>query len=126
LLVGLRSTWRYYLGPAFSAIVIVYLAVTVGYRFIFTAVDEAGLVCQPTETLNYIPDAGALVAFEPSDMCFATGYKVGRLERYLVWTNPDPIALAKLHQGFSTTRATCKVDPSLALNNGSVVTDARG
>jgi uncharacterized protein (DUF2235 family) len=48
LLVGLRSTWRYYLGPAISAILIVYLVVTVGYRFIFTAVDEAGLVCQPT------------------------------------------------------------------------------
>jgi hypothetical protein len=122
----LRTAWRYYCGPALSAIVMVYLAFTVGNKLLFTAADQAGLVCKPTEKLDYIPDAGALVSFEASNLCFATGYKVGRLDRYLVWTNPDPAALARQYQGFSTARVTCQVDPESTLKNGSVATDARG
>ncbi|MGY3610047.1 MULTISPECIES: DUF2235 domain-containing protein [unclassified Bradyrhizobium] len=126
VLMVLRSGWRYYVGPALSAVVISYLAITVGNRLLFTAVDQAGMVCKPTQKLDYVPDAGALISFEPSNLCFATGYKVGRLERYYVWTNPDPAALARQYQGYSTTRAACQPDPSSALRNGSVTTDPRG
>jgi uncharacterized protein (DUF2235 family) len=124
-LVGVRTAWRYYLAPALSAIVIVYLVVTVGNRLAFTAVDQAGLVCKSSDKLDFIPDAGALVSFDASDLCFATGYKVGRLERYLVWTNPDLVALAKQHKDYATNRTTCQAGAG-DLRNGSVVTDARG
>ncbi|MET4279334.1 MULTISPECIES: DUF2235 domain-containing protein [unclassified Bradyrhizobium] len=124
-LVGVRTAWRYYLAPVLSAVVIVYLVVTVGNRLAFTAVDQAGLVCKPTDRLEFVPDAGALVSFDASDLCFSTGYKVGRLERYLVWTNPDPIALARQYKDYTTSRATCQVGAG-DLHNGSVVTDARG
>jgi len=124
--LGLRSGWRYYFAPALSAVLIAYLAITVGSRLLFTAADQAGLVCKPTEPLKFIPDAGALISFDPSNLCFATGYKIGRLERYLVWTNPDPAALAQQYHGYATSRATCQVDPAQPLKNGSVVTDARG
>lgn len=49
VLVAVRSGWRYYLGPAVSAIVIAYLGLTVGNRFLFTALDQVGLVCRPTD-----------------------------------------------------------------------------
>ncbi|SNT53087.1 Uncharacterized protein, PA2063/DUF2235 family [Tardiphaga sp. OK246] len=126
VLVGLRTAWRYYMGPALSAILIIYLAFTVGNRFAFTALDQAGLVCKPTEKLNLVPEAGALISFEPSDLCFASGYKIGRLERYLVWTNPDPVVLAKEHKDFSTSRLTCPIPTVEPLRNGDVTTDARG
>ncbi|MBH5396353.1 DUF2235 domain-containing protein [Bradyrhizobium sp. CNPSo 4010] len=125
VLAGARAAWRYYLGPALSAVAIVYLAVTIGNRLAFTAVDQAGLVCKPTKTLDYIPDAGALVSFDASDLCFATGYRVGRLERYFVWTNPDPAALARQYRDYSTSRATCQASTG-ELRNGGVPTDARG
>ncbi|WP_051311037.1 DUF2235 domain-containing protein [Bradyrhizobium sp. Cp5.3] len=129
ILMGLRSAWRYYLGPALSAIVIAYLGITVGNRLLFTAVDQAGVFCKPTKDLDYIPDTGALVSFETSNLCFATGYKVGRLERYFVWTNPAPAALARQYSNYSTSKDTCKLATASApsiLANGGVETDARG
>lgn len=75
--------------PALPVVAIAYLGITVGNRRVFTAVDQAGLFCKPTKNLESVPDAGALVSFETSNICCATGYKVARLERYYVWTNPD-------------------------------------
>jgi len=129
LFAVVRSGWRYYLGPLLSAVVIVYLVFTLGNRMLFTAVDQAGLVCTPTPTeqLNYVPDAGTLVSFDASNLCFATGYKVGRLERFYVWTNPNPAELARRYSGYATTKATCQVDAAAPqLVNGDVTTDARG
>lgn len=76
-----------------------------------------------------IPDAGALVPFETSNICFATGYKVARLERYYVWTNPDPAALARRYKDYAISKDTCKVTaattPSIVANGG-VETDQEG
>jgi hypothetical protein len=93
--IAVRSSWRDYLGPALSAIAILYVALALGNRWIFTAIDDAGLVCTPSESLAFIPDAGALISFNASEPCFSTGYKIGRLSRYYVWTNPDLTELAK-------------------------------
>lgn len=64
-----------------------------------------------------------------SNICFAKGYKVTRLERYYVWTNPDPAALARLYKDYATSKDTCKVTavtaPSI-LANAALETDARG
>lgn len=117
------------MGPALPVVAIAYLGITVGNRLVFTAVDQAGLFCKPTKNLESIPDAGALVSFETSNICFATGYKVVRLERYYVWTNPDPAALAREYKDYATSKDTCKVTgattPSI-LASGGVETDARG
>jgi uncharacterized protein (DUF2235 family) len=126
VLMGLRSSWKDYLGPALSAIAIVYLGLTVGSRLLFTALDDAGLVCNSTEKLSFLPEDGVLVSMNASDLCLATGYKVGRLERYLIWTNPDPAELKKAYPKYSTDSNTCTSVPADPLVNGSVVTDARG
>ncbi|MVT54747.1 hypothetical protein GPL17_30300 [Bradyrhizobium yuanmingense] len=84
---------------------------------------------QADEEPESIPDAGALVSFETNKICFATGYKVARLERYYVWTNPDPAALARQYKDYATSKDTCKVIAATApsiLANGGVKTDARG
>ncbi|MDF0498412.1 hypothetical protein [Bradyrhizobium yuanmingense] len=105
ILMGLRSGGRHYISPALPVVAIAYLGTTVGNRLVFTVVDQAGLFCEPTKNLESIPDAGALVSFETSNICFATGYKVARLERYYVWTNPDPAALARQYEDYATRTA---------------------
>ncbi|MGY3146390.1 hypothetical protein ACVWYQ_003389 [Bradyrhizobium sp. USDA 3397] len=70
-----------------------------------------------------IPDAGALVSFETSNICFATGYKVARLERYYVWTNPRSGSLARQYKDYATSKDTCKVTAATAtsiLANGAL------
>ncbi|WP_247333234.1 hypothetical protein [Bradyrhizobium sp. 147] len=83
ILRGLRSGWPHYMCPALPVVAIAYLGITVGNRLVFTAVDQAGFFASRRRTAC-IPDAGALVSFETSNICFATGYKVARLERYYV------------------------------------------
>ena len=124
--LALRSSWKDYVGPALSAIAIVYVVLALGNHWAFTAIDDAGLVCEQSEHLAFLPDAGALVSFDASEPCFSTGYKVGRLGRYYVWTNPDLAQLAKEYPGFAKGRNTCTADSSEPLSNASVVTDARG
>ena len=126
VLFALRTGWKDYLGPALSAVAIAYIVLTVAHRALFTAADDAGYVCKPTKELVYVPDAGALVAFPPSDLCFATGYRIGRLNRYLIWTNPDVASLNREYPGYATDRAKCTANGSAPLVNGDVVTDARG
>jgi uncharacterized protein (DUF2235 family) len=123
--LALRSGWRDYVGPALSAVAIVYVVLALGNRWAFTAIDDAGLVCERTDHPAFLPDAGVLVSFNASEPCFPTGYKVGRLGRYYVWTNPDLAELAKAYPGFAKGPNTC-TDPSQPLGNGNVVTDARG
>ena len=127
-LLALRTTWKDYVGPALSAIAIAFVVLTVSDRLLFTAIDEAGLVCEatPNADLKYIPDKGVLLSLNTSDICFASGYKLGRLERYLVWTNPNLAALTNEYPGYVVGRSTCTAVPPAPLMNGSVVTDARG
>uniref|UniRef100_Q07NP8 T6SS Phospholipase effector Tle1-like catalytic domain-containing protein n=1 Tax=Rhodopseudomonas palustris (strain BisA53) TaxID=316055 RepID=Q07NP8_RHOP5 len=121
------SAWKDYVAPALSAVVIVWLLVTVAWRSAFVAFDQAGYVCQKSDHLRYIPDAGALISFKTSDACFATGYRVGRLDRYLVWTNPTQAELAaSSYKDFATDRATCSLDPAQEMANGSTTATARG
>jgi uncharacterized protein (DUF2235 family) len=126
VLFALRSGWKDYLGPALSALAIAYLAVTVSSRALFTVADDAGYVCKATESLTYVPDEGALVSFPPSNLCFATGYRIGRLNRYLVWTNPDIAELNRQHPGYKSDRVKCTVDASARLVNGDVDATAQG
>jgi uncharacterized protein (DUF2235 family) len=126
ILFVLRSGWKDYVGPALSALVIAYLGLAVANRALFTVADDAGYVCKPTKDLVYVPDAGALIAFPPSDLCFSTGYRIGRLNRYLIWTNPDVASLNRDYPGHTTDRTKCDANASAPLVNGDVVADARG
>ncbi|MGO3928372.1 DUF2235 domain-containing protein [Rhodopseudomonas pseudopalustris] len=118
--------WKDYLAPALSAIVIVWLVSTVVFRALYVAKDQAGYVCQNSERVQYIPDAGALVSFEASEPCFATGYRVGRLDRYLIWTNPTQAELLKSsYKDYATDKAVCPAN-SEGLANGGVPATARG
>ena len=65
VLFGIRSAWKDYFAPALFAIVIVYVGFSFVNRGLFTALDQAGLVCMPTDpapnkVLPDIPDKGAL------------------------------------------------------------------
>jgi hypothetical protein len=129
IFLGVRSSWRDYIGPALSAIAIVYIGVTLTNHWLFTAIDEAGLVCTSTPTKELkdeIPADGILFAFDISNPCFATGYKVGRLDRYLVWTTPIETRLKKYFKNYTVAPAACSPSPDGRLFNGSVKADARG
>jgi uncharacterized protein (DUF2235 family) len=134
VLLGLRSAWRDYVGPALSALAIVYLVVTVGSHWAFTAIDDAGFVCAGTSTekMPEIPPEGMLFAFNIKEPCFATGYKVGRLDRHLIWTMPDLNELnnTKAYKGYQTAQisesAKCTTSYDGKLQNGSVTADGRG
>jgi hypothetical protein len=123
---GIRSAWRDYLGPALSAIAIVYVVLTVPSHWLFTAVDDAGFVCKATDTAKEFPAQGVLFSFNANEPCFATGYRVGRLDRYYIWTTPDKAEL----DSQKSTAGYVHVDNCTAgsepLANGSVVTDAKG
>jgi hypothetical protein len=57
--------------------------------------------------------------------CFSTGHRVGRLDRYLVWTSPD---LSELNADYSDHKSALQfpLPTDKALVNGSVKTNARG
>jgi hypothetical protein len=125
ILSGVRSGWRDYLGPALSALAILYVAVTIPSRWVFTALDDAGFVCRNSESLKDIPANGILFSFDVSDPCFATGYRLGRLQRYLVWTTPNRTDLDKEYKNYMVA-GTCTASPDEKLVNGSVAADGRG
>jgi uncharacterized protein (DUF2235 family) len=125
ILSGIRSSWRDYLGPALSALAILYVVITLPSHWVFTAVDDAGFVCQRSQNLKDIPGNGILFSFEVSDPCFATGYRLGRLQRYLVWTTPNKTDIDKEYKNY-VVAGTCTPSPDEKLANGSVATDGRG
>jgi hypothetical protein len=128
LFLGLRSGWRDYLGPALSAIVIVYVGLALINRVTFTFFDETGLglVCtksekpKDAEDIPNIPDEGVLFSFDVANPCFASGYKVERLKKYLAWTMPNEAEL----DSDVVKRKSCTATPSF--EDGGVNTDARG
>jgi uncharacterized protein (DUF2235 family) len=128
LLRNLRSMWRDYLGPALSAVVIVYFVLSIANKWAFTALDEAGLVCArtPGTEIKNIPENGVFLSFNISSPCFATGYKLDRLGRYLIWTSPTEEEVTRRYGEPKKARSACSVAPGKALYNGSVKTDARG
>jgi uncharacterized protein (DUF2235 family) len=122
---ALRSGWRDYLGPALSAIAIFYAVLTIPSHWLFTAFDDAGFVCKATEaTLKDFPQAGVLFSFDANDPCFATGYGVGRLDRYFIWTTPSKAELDKSNAGYLPVDKCTGISEPLA--NGSVLTDGKG
>ena len=132
VLFGIRSAWKDYFAPALFAIVIVYVGFSFVNRGLFTALDQAGLVCMPTDpapnkVLPDIPDKGALFSFDVRSPCFSTGYRVGRLDRYLVWTTPDinELNTDPKYKGYKLeTKCTLLTDNTLL--NRTVRTNARG
>jgi hypothetical protein len=117
------------MGPALSAIVIAYVGLALANRLTFTVLDEAGFVCTASGNLDQlkdIPAEGVLFSFDVSNPCFATGYQVGRLERYHLWTTPKPAELNDQFQNYRVERGTCTAAPDEKLFNGSVAADARG
>jgi hypothetical protein len=138
VLLALRSGWKDYLGPALSAIAIVYLGITLLNRSTFTALDEAGFVCtQSAESKNLkdIPLEGVLFSFDISNPCFATGYKVGRLDRYLVWTMPERAELDEENKTYKAAHkltndrrevGTCSTPANGTLVSAGVTADGRG
>lgn len=124
VLTFLTMGWKTYLGPALSALLIVYVGVTVTSRLLFTAVDQAGLVCKNSKEPKLLPQEGMLFSFDPSNLCFTTGYKVGRLNSYYVWTSPDLIKLKEKFPNYRTDRMTC--EPKHNITSGDVESDARG
>jgi uncharacterized protein (DUF2235 family) len=129
VLRGLRSSWKDYLGPALSAIVIAYVGLALANRLTFAVLDEAGFVCKSSgdlDQLKDIPDEGVLFSADVRNPCFATGYKVYRLARYLLWTTPDKAVLDDRHQNYRVEPGTCTAARGERLFNGSVATDARG
>jgi uncharacterized protein (DUF2235 family) len=127
ILIGLRSSWKDYLGPALSAVAIVYFGLTLADRWAFTAVDQAGFVCNEAadDDLKPVPFEGVLFSFYVSNPCFATGYMVRRLDRYLLWTTPDKSKLDRNYRGYKD-ETTCSPASDGLLFNGSVATDGRG
>ena len=125
ILSGVRSSWRDYLGPALSALAILYVAVTIPSHWLFTALDDAGFVCKAKGKPADFPPEGVLFSFDVSDPCFATGYRVGRLNRYFIWTTPDKVELDKAYKGYSEVNK-CTTAADGELFNGSVATDGRG
>jgi type VI secretion system (T6SS) phospholipase Tle1-like effector len=130
LFLGLRSGWKDYLAPALSALVIVYAGISFADRWLFTAIDQAGLVCVPTPTesskaLPDIPPEGMLFSFDIKTPCFPTGHRVGRLDRYLVWTTPDLNELNGKYSGYKTA-LQCPLPADKTLVNRTVKTNARG
>ena len=125
ILAGIRSSWRDYLGPALSAVAILYVAVTIPSHWVFTALDDAGFVCQRSEKPVDIPTEGILFSFDVSNPCFATGYRVGRLNRYLIWTTPNKTDLDNGYKNYKTA-GTCTAAADEKLYNGRVAATARG
>jgi uncharacterized protein (DUF2235 family) len=138
VLQALRSGWKDYLGPALSAIAIVYLGITLLNRSTFTALDEAGFVCTQSadsKDLKDIPLEGVLFSFDISSPCFATGYKVGRLDRYLVWTMPERAELDEENKAYQAAHkltndrkevGTCTTPADGTLASAGVTADGRG
>jgi Uncharacterized alpha/beta hydrolase domain (DUF2235) len=130
VLLALRYGWKDYLAPALSAIAIVYVGISFADRWLFTALDQAGLVCVPTPTepdkaLPDIPPEGMLFSFDIRTPCFTTGHRVGRLDRYLVWTTPDLNELNTNYSGYKSA-LQCSLPTEKTLFNRSVKTNARG
>ena len=125
ILRGLRSSWKDYIGPAFSAIAIVYIVLTLADRWMFMALDQAGLVCTRSESPKEIPPEGVSFSFDVSNPCFATGYKVDRLDRLLLWTTPKRVDLDRRFQNYRIV-GTCTSSQDEKLFNGSVAADGRG
>ena len=105
-----------------------YVGQSLSFRYL--ALDQAGFVCKNADfnKLKPIRFEGALFSFDVSDPCFATGYKVERLDRYLIWTTPDRSELlTKSYKNYDdNTKASCSPAPDGRLFNGSVATDGRG
>jgi hypothetical protein len=67
-----------------------------------------------------------LFSFDVSNPCFATGYKVNRLERLLLWTTPNKVDLDRRFQNYRIEPGTCTASQDEKLFNGSVAADGRG
>ena len=125
VVVFIKTYWKYAIAPALAAVAIVYAVVVCASHAAFNIFDDAGLTCKSVGSPVNVPDAGVLISFRPSALCYASGYKVARLEKYLVWLNPDPAKLAKYaeYQNVSQSSPLDQVGP---LANGRIATGPSG
>jgi uncharacterized protein (DUF2235 family) len=114
-----------YILPALAAVAVFYAAIVCASHAAFNIFDDAGLTCKSVGTPADVPDAGVLISFRPSALCYASGYKVARLDKYLVWVDPDPAKLTK-YKGFQNVSQSCPIDQVGALANGRIVTGPGG
>jgi uncharacterized protein (DUF2235 family) len=114
-----------YIFPALTAVVLVYAAVVCASHAAFNVFDDAGLTCKSVGSPVTVPDAGVLISFRPSELCYASGYKVARLEKYLVWVDPNPAKLTK-YAGYQNASQSCPLDQVGALANGRIATGPWG
>ena len=126
LLNGLEICLKEYLIPALTAIVLIYAVVFGGSHAAFNIFDDAGLTCVGADKLLDVPEQGVLISYKPSELCHASGYRIGRLDRYLVWTNPEPAALAAEHPNRVIGPQSCSPAVGVPLKNGDVVTGPAG
>jgi uncharacterized protein (DUF2235 family) len=119
IVVFVKTYWKYDIAPALTAVGIVYAVVVFASHAAFNIFDDAGLTCKSAGSPVNVPDAGVLISFRPSELCQASGYKVARLEKYLVWVDPDPAKLTK-YAGYQNGSQSCPIDQVGALRNGRI------
>jgi uncharacterized protein (DUF2235 family) len=125
IVVFIKTYWKYAIAPALAAVAIVYAVVVCASHAAFNIFDDAGLTCKSVGSPVDVPDAGVLISFRPSALCYASGYKVARLEKYLVWVDPDPAKLTK-YPGYQNTSRSCPLDQAGPLANGRIATGPWG
>jgi hypothetical protein len=121
----IKTRWKYDIAPALAAFAIIYAVVVCASHAAFDIVDDAGLTCKSVGSPVNVPDAGVLISFRPSELCHASGYKVARLEKYLVWVDPDPAKLTK-YAGYQNAAQSCPLDQVGALANRRITTGPWG
>jgi hypothetical protein len=67
-----------------------------------------------------------LFSFDVSNPCFATGYKVDRLDRYFLWTTPSKFQLDQRFPNHRVEPSTCTASQQEKLFNRSIAADGRG
>jgi uncharacterized protein (DUF2235 family) len=125
IVIFIKTYWKYSIAPALAAVAIVYAVAVCASHAAFNIFDDAGLTCKSVGSPVNVPDGGVLISFRPSALCYASGFKVARLEKYLVWVNPDPAKLTK-YPGYQNARQSCPLDEVGPLANGGIATGPWG
>ena len=122
----LNVALKEYIVPALTALVIIYGVIFFGSHAAFNVFDDAGLTCTSIGTPQDVPVGGVLISFKPSELCHASGYKVARLGRYLVWTNPNPAELSEKYPHRVDGKQSCLLSEVGPLKNADVRTSPAG
>lgn len=117
--------WKYWVAPALSALLIAYFAVSFGSHAIYNMQDVAGFTCRPSAAPKKVGPKGAIVRFQASELCYATGLTLVAGQRYRIRIDPGAAYLQE-YKDAEILPAKCDASVSPSLFNGSVQTDERG